>query len=93
MHCVSVMVSSSLLAPILVFVLDQTHIHTNDCLSLSVPDAGMSPGAVAGIVVAVFLLVVAAAGVVKYYHRVAGFVCYRCKISERQRGKYHTQFM
>ncbi len=29
------MVSSSLLAPILVFVLDQTHIHTNDYLSLS----------------------------------------------------------
>ncbi len=70
----------------LVFVIDQTHIHTNDCLSLSVPNAGLSPGAVAGIVVAVGLLAAAV---------VAGFVCYRRKISElkRQRGKYHTQFM
>ncbi len=55
MHCVSVMVSSSLLAPILVFVLDQTHIHTNDCLSLAVSGSGMSPGVEAGIVAVVVL--------------------------------------
>ncbi len=67
------------------FVLDQTYIHTNDCLSLAVPGSGLSPGAVAGIVV---VLLAAAVGV-------AGFVYYCRKNSEpeSQSGKYHTQFM
>ncbi len=58
------------------------------CLSLAVPGSGLSPGAVAGIVAVVLLAAAVAV--------VAGFVMYyRCKISEleRQRGKYHTQFM
>ncbi len=63
-------------------LIDQTHIHTNDCLSI-VTEPGLSPGAVAGIVVAVLLLVAAAA---------AGVIYHRRKISELQKNicKYYS---
>lgn len=36
-----------------------TFTHTSDCSSLAVPDWGLSPGEIAGIVVAVLLVLVA----------------------------------
>ncbi len=53
----------------LVFVIDQTLIHTNVCFSLAVPDPGLSPAAVAGIVVAVLLVSAAVAAGVMYFCR------------------------
>lgn len=70
----------------LVFVRDQTYIHTIDCLSSPVSGSGLSAAAVTGIGV-VDLLLVSAAGVL-----VALVIHYRRKISELERrsGKYHT---
>ncbi len=51
----------------------------NGCLSLAVPGLGLSPGAIAGIVVAVVLLLTAAVAAVFIY----------CKWRARRKSEYY----
>ncbi|KAL0161112.1 hypothetical protein M9458_044837, partial [Cirrhinus mrigala] len=52
----------------LVFVIDQTHIHTTDSLFI-ITELGVSPGAAAGTAVVVLLVAAAIAADVVYYFR------------------------